>query len=68
MFISMVNKRIFIEPKDLMVLTGKSYNTCRRYLSLVKDTLSKNKNQKVTINEYANYEGIDPETISSLLQ
>jgi len=50
--------RIFINVKDLMILTGNSYNACWRELQIIKDSLGKGKKQKVTINEYAKYEGV----------
>lgn len=64
----MVNKRIFIYPKDLMLISGKSYSTCLRNISLIKDSISKKPWQNITIEEYASYEGIQADTVRALLQ
>lgn len=51
--------RLFITPKDIQLLTGKSYTTCRRYLQKIKDFFEKAEHQKITFSEYAEYCGIE---------
>lgn len=50
--------RIFLTTSDLQILTGTSSRNCREKLKILKDTLSKQKHQHITISEYCNYEGI----------
>lgn len=60
--------RIVIYPKDIQVLTGKSY---RQALSLNKEIRTyfrKKKHQFLTIYEFADYTGISPEDIITHLK
>ena len=63
----MTTHRIFLSVKDLVVLTGNTYMACWREFQIIKDSLGKSKKQKVTIEEYANYEGISTEEIKRSL-
>lgn len=55
----MKTKRICIYPKDIALLTGKSSRQAERLLNQVRVDLKKNKNQWITIEEFAVYIGID---------
>ncbi|NOU19410.1 MAG: hypothetical protein HOO91_17780 [Bacteroidales bacterium] len=59
---------LFITPNDIALITGKSVRTANRYLSIIKDSLNKQKHQNVTIVEYANYEGIELNELIKFLQ
>jgi len=51
-------KEIFIDISDIRILFDCSYSTAYRKMRLIKDSLSKNKWQNVTINEFCEFEGI----------
>ncbi|MCK9618626.1 MAG: hypothetical protein M0R21_12420 [Lentimicrobiaceae bacterium] len=63
----MATHRIFLSVKDLVILTGNTYMACWREFQIIKDSLGKSKKHKVTIDEYANYEGISSEEIKRAL-
>lgn len=58
---------IYIDAFDLRKLTGKSLRTCYRQMSSIKDALSKKKTNKITITEYAKFEGIEVQEIEHAL-
>jgi hypothetical protein len=51
--------RIFIYPKDIAQLTGKSYNAGLSKYTEIKLSLGKQMHQGLTVEEYANYEGVE---------
>ena len=60
--------RLFIYPKDVQALTGKSYRTSLDMLHDIKDALAKPKKGQVTIEEFAKWQGVPPETIRNALR
>ncbi|MCX2573998.1 hypothetical protein [Pedobacter sandarakinus] len=52
-------KRVCIYPKDVSLLTGKSLRHAQMMLKNLKLLLGKNKFQYITIDEFAEYSGID---------
>lgn len=59
--------RIFIYPKDIAQLMGRSEKQARIIYNQIKDSLGKLLHQNLTIDEYANYEGIAPDQIKKHL-
>jgi len=59
--------RLFISVNDLVILTGHTYNACWKDFKIIKDSLGKKNNHKVTIDEYAKYEGISADEIKKAL-
>ena len=60
-------KRICIYPKDVQWITGKSERSGRRLLHKIKTKLGKEEHQFVTIEEFANYTGIDIKKVQSYI-
>ncbi|NTE03169.1 hypothetical protein G6M26_41725 [Agrobacterium tumefaciens] len=59
-------KRVCIYPKDVSQLTGKSVAQSQRVLRNLKLLLNKRKEQFITLQEYADYSGIDLELIRKI--
>lgn len=59
--------RIFIYPKDIAQLMGRSEKQARIIYNQIKDSLGKLFHQNITIDEYAQYEGIAPDQIKKHL-
>jgi len=51
----MATSRFFITTKDIMQLTGKSYNAAYKEKRAVMDALNKKKHQKLSFKEYADF-------------
>lgn len=62
-----MEKRIFLYPADLMILTGKSYRSCFRLYHTLLDCLGKSKNKKLTIGEYCELESVKEEEVKKQL-
>lgn len=59
---------IFLEPKDIMIVKGYSnYNTAWTYYRDIRNALGKKKHQKITLHEYAEYEGITLQILKEAL-
>lgn len=52
-------KRIIIYPKDIQRITGKSERYGRLMIKRIKEDLKKDDHHLVTIDEFANYTGLD---------
>jgi len=63
----MILKRTVIYPKDIQRITGKSERTGRRILEKIREIEGKEKHQVITVSEFANYLGIDAETVQNYL-
>jgi anaerobic glycerol-3-phosphate dehydrogenase len=52
----------FIFPKDIMKVLQHigSYNGAWKHYSLIKSALGKADHQRITVKEFADYEGFDP--------
>ncbi|MNX99987.1 hypothetical protein D3C86_1324650 [compost metagenome] len=63
----MKEKRLVIYPKDIMLITGKSERYCRYLIKRMKAHFNKEDHQLITITEFSNYLGLDPEEVSKTL-
>ncbi|SMG35119.1 hypothetical protein SAMN05661096_02300 [Marivirga sericea] len=63
----MILKRTVIYPKDIQRITGKSERTGRRLLEKIRERRGKEKHQLITVSEFADYTGIDAETVHEYL-
>lgn len=52
-------KRKCIYPKDISLILGKSYKQSLRIMRTIKDAYSKEPHQYLTLEEFAEYTGID---------
>ncbi len=60
-------KRIVIYPKDIQVITGKSYRQSVRYLNRIKEDLNKLDNELVSIEEFCQYTSLKYEQVEPLI-
>ena len=60
-------KRICIYPKDIELITGKSYRQSARMLQAVRKSLNKLQNELVTIDEFCQYSGLKIEQVEPLI-
>ncbi|UOK41491.1 hypothetical protein LZF87_09190 [Flavobacterium enshiense] len=56
-------KRMCIYPKDIQQITGKSERQSRNIYARIKEQNNKQKHQMVTIHEFCEYMGLDPDTL-----
>jgi hypothetical protein len=59
--------RIVIYPKDVECITGRRLRTCRKLLQKIRKGCGKNKDEFVTITEFAAFTGIEEEHIREFL-
>ena len=55
--------RIIIYPKDIALITGKSNRYARLLINKIKIHLDKQAHQMITIDEFADYIGVESETV-----
>jgi hypothetical protein len=60
-------KRIVIYPKDIQVITGKSYRQSLRFLNRIKEDLNKLDNELVSIEEFCQYTSLKYEQVEPLI-
>lgn len=60
-------KRICIYPKDIQLITGKSYRQSLRILQNIKIALNKPSSSLVTIEEFCNYTCLNIEQIKEYI-
>jgi hypothetical protein len=60
-------KRICIFPKDIQLITGRSARYGRNMINEIKLKLKKEPHQFVTIQEFADYSGLDLELVKSFI-
>lgn len=60
--------RVVIYPKDIQLLTGKSYRHALYLNKEIRDYFRKKNHHLLTIYEFADYTGISPEVIISHLK
>jgi len=60
-------QRVCIYPKDVQLITGKSYRQSVRLVRKIKEELHKGNNEFLTIDEFCNYSGIKYEQVSHLI-
>ena len=58
-----MKKRIIILTRDICILTGFSLKKAQRLIQELRYLLHKEKHQMVTVKEFAEYMGIDPDEI-----
>jgi hypothetical protein len=63
-----MNCSIFISIKDVAMVENCHYNTARRRLQILHSCLSKERHQRVTLQEYCNYEGISVEAFNAAIK
>lgn len=63
----MKEKRLVIYPKDIMLITGKSERYCRYLMKKMKAHFQKEQHQVITVSEFAQYLGLDPEKVSEII-
>ncbi len=59
--------RICIYPKDIQLITGKSYSQSNRLIKKIKKELNKGDDQFLTIDEFCTYTGIKYDQVSHLI-
>lgn len=59
---------LFITIKEISIIHGWSYVWSHRHYHVIKDALGKTKPQKITRQEYCNYEGIQLEVLENFLK
>ena len=57
------NPRVVIYPKDIQLLTGKSYRYAVKLHNQIRTLLNKEKHEFLTIYEFADYTGISPDNL-----
>lgn len=63
----MERKRVCIYPKDIQVITGKSYRQSTRLMQKIKKELNKGENEFLTIEEFCTYSGIRYDQVGHLI-
>jgi hypothetical protein len=63
----MKTKRICIYAKDIQRITGKSEKTGYRILDNIRKRLGKEPHQFVTINEFAEFAGFQPDEVEQYI-
>ena len=61
-------KRICIYPKDIQIVTGKSERYGRNIIKMIKESLSKEKHQLVTIDEFCVFMGLEISKVEGLIK
>jgi hypothetical protein len=59
--------RVCIYPKDIQLITGKSYRQSTRLMKKIKNELDKPINEFLTIEEFCSYTGIKYEQVTHLI-
>lgn len=60
-------KRICIYPKDVQRITGRTERYGRKLLQTIRKKLSKEPHQFITLEEFAEYTGIDIEVVHTYI-
>ncbi len=61
-------ERVCIYPKDVQIVTGKSERWGREVIKKIKSHFSKQPHQLVSIDEFCQYMGLQPETVAKQLR
>lgn len=59
--------RVCIYPKDIQLITGKSYRQSTRLMQKIKKELNKLENEFLTIDEFCTHTGIKYEQVTHLI-
>ena len=57
------SKRICIYPKDIQLITGKSYRQSLRILKKIRNHLNKEENEMVSIEEFCSFTSLKYEQV-----
>ena len=60
--------RICIYPKDIQILTGRTDRYGRNLIKKIKEALSKQDHQFITIEEFCHYTGLNPITVKEMIR
>jgi hypothetical protein len=60
-------KRLCIYPKDIQIITGKSYRQSIRMLQTIRKELNKLQNELVSIEEFCQYTSLKQEQVQPLI-
>ena len=63
-----IMNRLCIYPKDIQVITGRSDRYGRNLIKKIKDHFKKQQHQVVTVDEFCQYMGLQPETVVKQLR
>ena len=63
-----IPKRLIIYPKDIKIITGKSYRTACVLWREIHKALNKSERQVITIREFCDYMGIEEELVAEFLK
>ena len=63
-----LRKRICIYPKDIELITGKSYRQSARLAQKIKQELNKTEKDFLTFDDFCKYTGISYDQIVHLIQ
>ena len=61
-------ERVVIYPKDVHIVTGKSQRWARNIIKEIKQALSKQEHQLVSVDEFCSYMGLDNAQVKQQLQ
>ena len=61
-------ERLCIYPKDIQIVTGRSERFGRNLIRKIKQALSKQEHQFVTIDEFCNYTGLCAQIVKEKLR
>ena len=62
-----IPKRVCIYPKDIQLITGKSYRQSTRLLQQIKASYQKEDEQMITIDEFCDFTGINQDLVVSFI-
>ena len=62
-----IPKRVCIYPKDIQLITGKSYRQSTRLLQQIKASYQKEEEQMITIDEFCDFTGINQDLVVSFI-
>ena len=60
-------KRLVLHTKDVMIITGKSERYSRDLIKKMKEHYLKKRHQYITIKEFCDYLGLDPDEVGEVL-
>lgn len=60
--------RLCIYPKDIQIITGRSDRYGRNLIKKIKEHFNKQQHQVVTVEEFCQYMGLQPETVVKQLR
>ncbi|MNY28284.1 hypothetical protein D3C86_1622490 [compost metagenome] len=60
--------RLFIYGKDVQLITGKSERTAFRLINTIKRKLNKARHQALSIAEFSQFMGLNPDEVSAAIR